>query len=145
MSLEAWMANGWLVQHTATPQEIREQLAAADADLADARKDLSAGWRFAIAYNAALRLATAALDATGYRATRDRKHYRTIAALPLVLGPEASALADLLDRCRAKRHDVTYEATSAVSAGEADELIEAAVELGERVRRWLSSHMPEAV
>jgi hypothetical protein len=53
--------------------------------------------------------------------------------------PEAEELADYLDRCRARRHDVTYEALSAVSEAEAVELIEAVVELEERVRRWLSA------
>jgi hypothetical protein len=145
MSLQDWLASGWLVEHAATPGEIRDQLNAADADLADARKDVSAAWRFAIAYNAALRLATAVLEAAGYRAARDRKHYRTIAALPLVLGPNAQDLADFLDRCRAKRNDVTYEAASAVSDAEAEALIEAVVELDSRVRRWLRTRMPEAL
>ncbi len=145
MSLHDWLDSGWLVEHAATPAEVRDQLIAAAADLADARKDVSAPWRFAIAYNAALRLASAALEVAGYRAARERKHYRTIAALPLVLGADAQELADFLDRCRAKRNDVTYETTSAVSDAEADELIEAVVELDERVRRWLKARMPAAL
>jgi hypothetical protein len=52
----------------------------------DAKKDLSPSWRFAIADNAALRLCTAALQTAGYRATRDQRHYRTIAA-PRVARP----------------------------------------------------------
>jgi hypothetical protein len=84
VSLDDWVSNGWLMRQQAAPAEVRDALAAAAADLADARKDLSPGWRFAIAYNAALRLGTAALGVAGYRATRDQKHYRTIAALPQV-------------------------------------------------------------
>ncbi len=118
---------------------------AAGADLADARKDISPAWRFAIAYNAALRLATAALEGSGYRVSRDQKHYRTIAALPLILGPGAEELSAFLDGCRAKRHDVTYETLSAVTDEEADELIEAVRELDRLVRRWLQSRMPDAV
>lgn len=59
MSLEAWLANRWLSPHAPDPREIKELLDAAAGDLADARKDLSPAWRFAIAYTAALRLSTA--------------------------------------------------------------------------------------
>lgn len=145
MSLETWLQNGWLTRHAATPLEVRDLLNAATADLGDARKDISPAWRFAIAYNAAHRLCTAALQAAGYRATRDQKHYRTVAALPLLLGPDAAELADFLDRCRTKRHDVTYESLSAVSDDEAQELIEGVVDLDRRVRKWLSSRMPDAL
>lgn len=145
MNLDTWLTNGWLVSHAATPREIRDLLDAAAADAADAGKDVSPAWRFAIAYNAALRLATAALEAAGYRATRDQKHYRTIATLPLVLGPDAGELSDFLDRCRTKRHDVTYESVSAVTDGEVDELIEAVAELDGRVRKWLRTRMPAAL
>lgn len=139
MSLDAWLANGWLKRHTVSATETQDLLDAATRDLADARKDLSPGWRFNIAYNAALRFCTAALQAVGYRASRDQKHYRTIAALPLLLGTEASELAGFLDTCRTKRHDLTYESLTAVTDDEADELIESVVELETRVRTWLRS------
>jgi HEPN domain-containing protein len=145
VSLESWTANGSLAPHTASSQELTDLLTAAAADLADARKDLSAVWRFAIAYNAALRLCTAALNAAGYRAAREQKHYRTIAALPLVLGPKVRELAEFLDHCRTKRHDVTYESLSAVTNNEAEELIEAVVELDEHVRAWLGSRIPPVI
>ena len=143
MSLETWLANGWITRHVASPRDLRDLLDAAGAHLADTRKDLSPAWRFAIAYNAALRLCTAALQAAGYRATREQKHYRTIAALPLVLGSEARELGEFLDGCRSKRHDVTYESLTAITDSEAAELIKAVVELDERVRTWLRSRTPE--
>jgi hypothetical protein len=37
----------------------------------------------------------------------DQKHYRTIAALPLLLGPEAVELSGFLDSCRTKRLRLT--------------------------------------
>jgi len=138
MSLETWRANGWLVPHEASDEESARMLEAARRDLVDARKDISPAWRFAIAYNAALRVCTAALEAAGYRATRDQKHFRTIAALPLVLGPEAQDVADFLDACRAKRHEATYESLSGVTAGEADELVDAVTDLETRVRARLA-------
>ncbi len=139
MSLETWLANGWLVRHTASAQETSDLLEAAASDLADARKDLSPSWRFAIAYNAALRLCTAVLQTAGYRASRDQKHYRTIAALPLVIGAEAREIARFLDSCRTKRHEVTYEALSGLSESEAAELVKAVGELETLARDWLRS------
>ena len=48
--------------------------------------DISADWRFGIAYNAALKLCTILLYAEGYRPEKTLQHYRTIQALPLILG-----------------------------------------------------------
>jgi uncharacterized protein (UPF0332 family) len=124
---------------------VRGLLVAAAADLADAGRDLSPGWRFAIAYHAALRLGTAVLLAAGYRASRDPKHYRTFAVLPLLLGDGVRELADFLDRCRARRHEVAYESASSVSAEEAAELAAAAEELEGHWRAWLATRMPEAL
>ena len=94
MTLRDWATNGWLKVH----------------DLRDATTpELSPAWSFNIAYNAALHLCTAALAAEGYRADRDSKHYRSIAALKFTLGTDAEELVNFLDHCRAMRHDITYE------------------------------------
>lgn len=114
-------------------------MAAADADLHDAQTEgLSPAWAFNIAYNAALHLCTAVLAAAGFRAERDARHYRTIAALPLALGDEARDLAAFLDTCRTMRNDVTYEGVRLISRSEADELITAARELREMVAARLA-------
>ena len=79
MSLQSWLQNSWLVQHTTSPEEIKNLLAISDRDLLACQvKQLPADWRCAIAYNAALQAATAALAAAGYRAARDNHHYRVI-------------------------------------------------------------------
>lgn len=145
MSLAAWAANGWLTPYETSPREVAEQLAAAQRDLADAAKDLSASWRSAIAFQAGLRLCTIALSTCGYRAARQQRHYRTIAALPLALGDEARDLATFLDRCRAKRHEVAYDALDQISAAEADELIAAVHDQDELVRTWLTHERPELI
>ena len=142
MSLETWEANGWLQTHSITPAEMTALLKAARTDLVDAGTDISAAWRFAIAYNAGLRLCTAVLAAAGYRPVRDQKHYRTIAALPLILGDELKELAGFLDTCRTKRHEVTYEGAAVISDAEADELIEAVKELQSAVLSWLRRTHP---
>lgn len=59
-------------------------------DLKDSQaKDVSDNWRFAIAYNATLQAATAALAAAGYRASRESHHYRVIHSLDLTVGKDA--------------------------------------------------------
>jgi lipopolysaccharide biosynthesis protein len=79
MSLQSWLQNSWLVQHTTSPEEIKNLLAISDRDLSACQvKQLPADWRCTIAYNAALQAATAALAAAGYRAARDNHHYRVI-------------------------------------------------------------------
>ncbi len=74
MSLELWKQNGWLREHKTSPEEVASILALVDRDLADAaREEVSTDWRFNIAYNAGLQLATVVLYAAGYRAGRGRE------------------------------------------------------------------------
>ncbi|MGB8354355.1 MAG: hypothetical protein WCD79_10735 [Chthoniobacteraceae bacterium] len=70
MSLKQWADNGWLRPHKTSPQEIADLLAIVERDLADAEGAISADWRFGIAYNAALKLCTILLSASGYRARK---------------------------------------------------------------------------
>ena len=83
MRLQQWKANGWLQAHQTTPAQIADLLAIVDRDLEDSMRDLSPDWQFGIAYNAALKLCTILLYASGYRPEKNLAHYRTLAALPL--------------------------------------------------------------
>lgn len=144
MTLRGWAGNGWLKVHFPAPQEIAALLTAADNDLRDAATpELSPAWSFNIAYNAALHLCTVALAAEGYRADRDSKHYRSIAALQFTLGEQSAELIDFLDHCRTMRHDVTYEGVRRISRGEADELLAAVHQLRGRMLEWLRTAHPE--
>ncbi len=143
MSLKQWLDNGWLRRHETSRQEIQEQFEGVAGDIDDASQDLSAAWKFAIAYNAALRLCSIMLYACGYRSSREQKHYRTITSLPLTLGPEAAELTNYLDRCRVKRHEATYEKASIVSLDEAEELITAVNGLKLQVHHWLKANHPD--
>ena len=88
MSLDAWLANGWLKRHTVSATETQDLLDAATRDLADARKDLSPGWRFNIAYNAARELA-------GFLDTcRTKRHDLTYESLTAVTDDEADELIE---------------------------------------------------
>lgn len=68
MSLKQWADNGWLRRHESSPQEVQDLLAIVKRDLTDAAtEDLSPDWQFGIAYNAALKLCTILLHASGFR------------------------------------------------------------------------------
>jgi len=143
MSLKQWADNGWLRPHKSTPQEIADLLAIVERDVEDATHDISPDWRFGIAYNAALKLCTILIYASGYRPEKTLQHYRTIAALPLILGNDHKDDADYLDTCRAKRNTVEYEMAGAATRQDAAELVDLAKELREEVLDWLKKHHPE--
>ena len=137
MSLNEWEANGWLRKHETSPDEINNLLMIVDRDLKDASEGISADWRFGIAYNAALKLCTILLYAEGYKAERTLQHYRTIQALPLILGPEKTNDANYLDACRSKRNIVEYDYVGGATDDDADELVEFVKELRDDVLVWL--------
>lgn len=94
MTLKQWSNNGWLRTHKTSRKEIENLLAIVERDIKDASQgEISTDWSFGIAYNAALKLCTVLLYAQGYKAERNLQHYRTIQALPLILGPERKAVS----------------------------------------------------
>jgi len=137
--LTQWANNGWLRPHQTSPRGIQDLLAIVKRDLADAAGDISADWQFGIAYNAALKLCTILLHASGYRPEKTLQHYRTLQALPLILGPARRADADYLDACRIKRNTVEYDCAGAATRKDAQELIAFTRELREAVVAWLES------
>jgi hypothetical protein len=145
MSLKQWAGNGWLRPHKTSPKEIQDLLAIVKRDLADAAGDISADWQFGIAYNAALKLCTILLHASGYRSEKTLQHYRTLQALPLILGPERKADADYLDACRIKRNTVEYDCAGSATRKDAKELAEFAGELHKAVIAWLEREHIELI
>ena len=143
MSLKQWADNGWLRPHQTSAREIRDLLNIVERDIKDADGDISTDWQFGIAYNAALRLCTVLLYASGYRAERNLQHYRTLQALPLTLGAEKKDDALFLDKCRVKRNTVEYEYVGAATETETKELLTFVRELKRDVLDWLSANHPE--
>lgn len=74
VSLKQWVDNGWLRPHESSRAEVAGLLAIVERDLADAVGEISADWRFGIAYNAVLKLCTILLHASGYRPERAFQH-----------------------------------------------------------------------
>ena len=143
MSLQQWAENRWLRSHETSPQEIADLLAIVTRDLADAAGDISADWRFGIAYNAALKLCTILLHASGYRPEKNLQHYRTIAALPLILGERMKDEAEYLETCRRKRNIAEYDRAGVVTEQDAAELAAFCRDLRQEVLAWLDTHHPQ--
>lgn len=142
MSLQNWLNSGWLAKHESSPQEIADLLAVADRDLKDCTASgLSPDWQLAIAYNAALQAATAALAASGFRASREVHHYRIIQSLGHTVELE-SALILQLDKFRKKRNIGGYEVAGRTSQQEADEMRTLAQRIVENVIKWLKINYP---
>jgi hypothetical protein len=140
MSLSDWERNGWVIKHHTSPNELRDLLEVVERDLADcAAPGLSADWRMNIAYNAALQAATAALAASGYRATRDSHHFRVIQSLTETMGTGA-AIVSTFDAFRKKRNITGYERVGLVSDADAEAMRALAVALRDDVRAWLKEH-----
>ena len=118
-------------------------LAIVERDLVDAEGEISPDWRFGIAYNAALKLCTILVHASGYRPERALQHYRTIAALPLVLGDGRKDDADYLETCRTKRNIAEYETAGVATEKDASELVDFVKELRTDVLDWLKKHHSE--
>ncbi|MEW5910914.1 MAG: hypothetical protein AB1659_14010, partial [Thermodesulfobacteriota bacterium] len=74
--------------------------------------------------------------------THTLQHYRSIAALPLILGSGKKADADYLENCRKKRNVVEYDYVGGASTKDAEELIEFVNELGDEVLMWLKAKHP---
>jgi len=97
-----------------------------------------------MAYNAPLQLATAALAATGYRASREAHHYRVVQSLAFTTGADARVVAQL-DRFRKKRNISDYERAGVVADQEVKEMLALPESLSTSVREWLQTNYPEFV
>ena len=141
MSLQDWANNGWLRAHATSKSEILQLIEIVNRDLKDAQqRGLSADWRFGIAYNAGLKLCTILLYSEGFRPEKTLAHYRTLQALPMILGPEKEDDADYLDTCRTKRNTVEYDYVGGAMNSDADELIAFVMKLKIEVLDWLKQN-----
>jgi hypothetical protein len=145
MSLTNWRDNGWLIEHKTSLQEISDLLSVADRDLTDCESPgLSPDWQLSISYNAALQIATAALAACGYRASRDAHHYRIIQSLAYTIEADSDVI-NQFDKFRKKRNIGGYEAAGRISQQEADEMKKLAKDLYEQIVKWLHQNHADLI
>ena len=144
MSLLQWQNNGWLLPHVTDKNEIANLLAIVDRDMEDAAADgISDDWKFGIAYNAALKLATIMLYAAGFKPEKNLAHYRTLLSIEFTIGVHRKDDAAYLDACRIKRNVVEYDNIGGASHAEAIELLDFVKELRKEVLEILAEKYPE--
>jgi len=103
---------------------------------------LTAVWRHNIAYNAALRAATAALAAAGYRPGRGVSHHVwVIQSLAHTVGLDPTTVRQF-DAARKKRHAGAYDSTGVISDQEAEEMIALAERLRQDAEAWIRANHP---
>ena len=130
--------------HVTDKIEIANLLAIVDRDMEDASASgISADWKFGIAYNAALKLATIMLYAAGFKPEKNLAHYRTLLAIEFTIGEYRKDDAAYLDACRVKRNVVEYDNIGGASHAEALELFEFVKELRTEVLKILSEKHPD--
>ena len=143
MSLTDWVANGWIEPHQTSRREVADQLALAERDIRDSQvAALSPEWQLSIAYNAALRCATAALYAAGYRVSREMHHQRTIHSLAHTIRQDPETIKTF-DSFRRLRNVSDYDQAGMVSKQQANEMLQLAIDLRSRVTKWLREQHPE--
>ena len=86
--------------------------------------------------------ATAALAASGYRASREAHHYRVFQSLEFTVEADPKLIRSL-DAFRKKRNLSSYEMGGTVSDKEAKEMSALARDLRTRVERWIRSEHPD--
>lgn len=143
VSLQDWARNGRLIEHNTSAQEISDLLGVADRDIQNCQvAGLSPDWQLGIAYNSVLQMATAALAASGYRASRESHHYWTLQTLTFTMGLDKGTIGQL-DQFRKKRNISDYERAGIVSDQEAKEMIALARKLRKDIEKWLRAHYPD--
>jgi uncharacterized protein (UPF0332 family) len=142
--LKRLLAEGKLRRHRTSAREIADLLGVIDRDLADASVDaISADRRFAIAYEAALQLATITVYASGYETRGTGHHFNTFQALRETMGATGEDYADYFDTCRSKRATTSYDRAGEISDTEVEALLEEVKGFREKVLAWLRKNHPQ--
>ncbi|MEA3402173.1 MAG: hypothetical protein U9R79_13130 [Armatimonadota bacterium] len=103
---------------------------------------LPTDWRFAIAYSAALKLATVVVRAEGYRTVGGGHHFVTFAAFGAIMGTAEQGRVQYLQSCRVKRNRAAYDRAGEVTEADVEDLVSEAHALKELVIAWLRQHHP---
>jgi len=144
MALKQLLADGKLARHRTSQEEIASLLKVVERDITDASIEVvSADRRFAIAYNAALQLATIALYCKGYKAVGPGQHFTALQTIKETMGQEFRNRADYFDMCRTKRNITDYDRAGEISEGEAIELLQEVKDFKQEVADWLHQRYPK--
>lgn len=139
MNLKKFIAKGYLTESAPDKEELARLLRLVERDIREATERChEIDWQFAIAYNAALQLATLVIRASGYRATtKVGHHWVTFTVLPELLGDEFRERAQYFNDCRAKRNTTEYCDTGTISKAEVEKLLHEVYSFKKQVVSWL--------
>jgi hypothetical protein len=141
MSLENLKNKGFLINQTASEEEIKRIFRLADRHLSDSLvRGLSADAKLDLAYESIRSFALAALRACDFRPRSvEGSHMVTIDSLKHTIGIDSVAKYHAL---RNKRHRNVYDQAYSTSLTEAKEAIACAKGLKELVLKWLKVKFP---
>ena len=143
MLFNRWLDEAKLKSHRTSATEIADLLKIVERDINDTKLErLSPDRRFAIAYNAALQLATMLLYCKGFRAVGAGHHFTVFQAMKEILGKEYDELADYFDSCRNKRNITDYDRAGEISETEVKELIDETLKFKVLVINWVKKNYP---
>jgi hypothetical protein len=139
VSLKKFIAKGHLSENATDKAELARLMRIVERDIREAAERChEIDWQFAIAYNAALQLATLVVRASGYRAsTKVGHHWVTFSVLPELLGDEFIQTAEYFNDCRAKRNTTEYGDTGTISQADVEKLLHEVVAFKKYVFSWL--------
>lgn len=141
VNLKNHITKGFIVSSATDKSAISKLIQIAERDIREAQKCDETDWQFAIAYNAALQLATIAIRASGYRATtKVGHHWVTFAILPDILGDPFIETARYFDECRVKRNVSEYCEIGTISPSEAKKLINEVITFKAKILSWLKAY-----
>jgi len=141
--LNRLLAEGRLRKHRTSAREIADLFGVVERNLADASVEaVSADRRFAIAYEAALELATITLYCNGYETYGPGHHFTTFQALKETMGDAGEGYADYFEMCRGKRQVTSYDRAGEISETEVESVLREVKAFKEEVLAWLTKHHP---
>ena len=121
--------------------EINDLLMIVERDLKDSKNsDLSFDWQFGIAYNAAFKLATIIVRASGLRVRAMGHHMYTINMIPQLMGLDKIDDSNYLETCRCKRNLVEYDSVGGATKEDVEELRQFVIEFRSEVILWMKKN-----
>jgi DUF1365 family protein len=145
VSLEAWLHEAFITEHTTSQQEISELLAIIDTDLKDAAiTELSSERKLGCCFNALLISARVGLRASGYRVSKSNRnhHYYAIQSLRHTVKLDADTVLRI-EAVQKKRNVADYVRVGEVSDSVADDTLTFTRDVCQRIREWLNDQHEE--
>ncbi|OPX59039.1 MAG: HEPN domain protein [Methanobacterium sp. PtaB.Bin024] len=135
--LDKLVEEGYLKKLPTNSQRVANSLDLARRDVDTAGRMLKEedyDWTFNIAYNSMLQSVRALMFHLGYRPSSRNSHVAVVKFIEIVLGKGYSIC---LDRMRRKRHRAVYDLSGTISKNEANNVVEKALKLIEKVENEL--------